>query len=1019
MNEPLDITIPEVTVDVKRLEADLRRRITGEVRFDVGSRVLYAADASNYRQVPIGVVIPRSIEDVIATVAIAREHGAPILNRGGGTSIPGQCCNVAVLMDYSKYLHHIIELDAGRRLARVQPGLVLDDLRNAAEQHGLTFGPDPATHKWCTLGGMIGNNSCGVHSVMAGRTVDNIESLDILLYDGTRMTVGKTSEGELARLIDQGGRIGDIYKRLKILVDAYADEIRRTFPPIPRRVSGYSIDQLLPENGFNVARALVGSECTLVTILEATVQLIPSPPKRVLLVAGFDDIAIAGDHVPMILDHKPIGLEGMDRRLTNAMQKKGLHADKLGLLPGGDGWLLVEFGAETTEEALDAANTTATALKNNNALVDFRIYDQPQDQKLIWAVRDSALGAVSRTPGEKDNWEGWEDSAVPPAKIGAYLRDFRKLLDKHGYSGAVYGHIGDGCMHNRIDWDPKSQEGIDKWLAFIDEAADLVISYGGSLSGEHGDGQARATLLPKMFGPKIMQAFEEFKTIWDPDWKMNPGKVIRPYRIDENLRYGPDYNPPAVKTYFEFPDDEGSFARATERCVGAGVCRKEHDGVMCPSYMATRDEQHVTRGRAHLLFEMLRGDPLTGGWKNEQVREALDLCLACKGCKGECPVRVDMATYKSEFLAHYYEGRMRPRAAYTMGLIYWGSRIASKMPSLVNAITHAPGLSVITKRIAGIHPKRTIPRFAKQTFKEWFFRRPLASFSAFVKSDDPPTPPPAEGREKYQNPAPLPQQGEGLGDHRALQGFPHREDNRTVILWADTFNNHFHPETAIAATKVLEDAGFTVKVYERSMCCGRPLYDWGMLDQAKRHLLDILKIVDKDVSAGIPIVVLEPSCASVFRDELKNLFPHREDAKRLSESTYLLSEFLEKFAPEYQGIGHRVLGLGDKAIVQLHCHHRSIMNKDDENTVLKRCGIDAEVLDAGCCGMAGAFGFEEDHYDISIQIGERKLLPKIRETPRDHVIIADGFSCREQIEQATGRKTYHLAEVLAIKHGQI
>ena len=390
MNEPLDITIPEVTVDVRLLEADLRQRIAGEVRFDVGSRALYAADASNYRQVPIGVVIPKSIEDVIATIATAREHGAPVLNRGGGTSIAGQCCNVAVLMDYSKYLHQIVELDAGRRLARVQPGLVLDDLRNAAEEYGLTFGPDPATHKWCTLGGMIGNNSCGVHSVMAGRTADNIESLDILLYDGTRMTVGKTSEAELTQLVGQGGRVGDIYKRLKILAETYADEIRRTFPQIPRRVSGYSIDQLLPENGFNIARSLVGSEGTLVTILGATVQLIPSPPKRVLLVAGFDDIAVAGDHVPMILEHKPIGFEGMDRRLTNAMQKKGLHADKLGLMPAGDGWLLIEFGAEIIEEALEMALVTAAALKNVNALVDYRIYDRPQDQKAIWAVRDSA-----------------------------------------------------------------------------------------------------------------------------------------------------------------------------------------------------------------------------------------------------------------------------------------------------------------------------------------------------------------------------------------------------------------------------------------------------------------------------------------------------------------------------------------------------------------------------------------------------------------------------------------------------
>jgi FAD/FMN-containing dehydrogenase/Fe-S oxidoreductase len=980
MNEPLSITIPNVTVDVKRLEADLRRRIAGEVRFDAGSRAIYAADASNYRQVPIGVVIPRSIEDAIATIATAREHGAPILNRGGGTSIPGQCCNTAVLLDYSKYLHHIVELNPERRLARVQPGIALDDLRNAAEKHGLTFGPDPATHKWCTLGGMIGNNSCGVHSVMAGRTADNVHSLEVVLYDGTRMTVGKTSEAELENLIARGGRVGEIYKRLRVLSETYADEIRRMFPPIPRRVSGYSIDQLLPENGFHVARALVGSECTLVTILEATVDLIPSPQKRVLLVAGYDDIAVAGDHVPMILAHKPIGLEGIDRKFITDMRKKHLKTKDLVLMPKGEGWLLAEFGADSTEEAKAAAEEMLRELKKDDTLIDSKIYDSPKDQKSIWDVRDSGLGATARIPGEKDNWEGWEDSAVPPEKVGGYLRDFRTLMGKYGYTGSVYGHIGDGCVHTRLDWDVKSKEGIEKWVAFTEEAADLVIRYGGSLSGEHGDGQARGMLLPKMFGPKIMQAFEEFKEIWDPDWKMNPGKLIRPYRIDENLRYGADYNPPVVKTYFEFPDDEGSFARATERCVGAAVCRKEHDGVMCPSYMVTREEQHVTRGRTHLLWEMLHGDVITDGWKSEEVREALDLCLACKGCKGECPVRVDMATYKSEFLAHYYEHKARPKTAYTMGMIYWGSRLASKMPSLVNTVTHTPGLSTLAKRIAGIHPNRTIPKFATQTFKKWFFSKP-----------------------SHHNTNPKP-------------------DIRPVILWADTFNNYFRPETAIAATKVLEDAGFTVKVYERSMCCGRPLYDWGMLDRAKRHLQDILKIVDRDISAGIPMVVLEPSCASVFRDELNSMFSKREDAKRLSESTYLLSEFLEKFAPEYCASNDQQVTNNENSnthsLLHLHCHHHSVLGRDEEGAVLKRAGIGVEQVDAGCCGMAGAFGFEEEHYDISMQIGERKLLPKIRQTSKDHLIIADGFSCREQIEQTTGRKTYHLAEVLAMKKVQ-
>ncbi len=979
-------TLP--SLDISALESTLKHRVSGEVRFDAGSRALYATDASNYRQVPIGVVIPRTIDDVVATVATATEFAAPILSRGAGTSIAGQCCNIAIVMDFSKYLNKIIEIDPEKRIARVQPGAVLDDLRSAAEKHGLTFGPDPATHKWCTMGGMIGNNSCGMHSIMAGRTVDNLHSLEVLLYDGTRMNAGRSNPSDVSH---GSNREMEIYRRLQEISTVYADEIRKTFPQIPRRVSGYSIDQLLPENGFNVARSLVGSEGTLVTILEATVQLIPSPQARVLLVAGFDDLFIAGDNVPLVLEYKPIGLEGFDERFLLAVKAKGIQSRKFPDFPNGKGWLIAEFGANTKEDARSIAEECSRALKG--AAVDSHIYEG-NDQRAIWAVRDSALGAISRVPGQPDNWEGWEDSAVPPNKIGAYLRDFQKLLTAHGYSAAMYGHIGDGCMHNRINWDPKSKEGIAQWMKFVDDAADLVLTYGGSLSGEHGDGQARGELLPKMFGPKIMQAFEEFKTIWDPDWKMNPGKLIRPYRIDENLRYGADYTTLLTKergrgevtfnTYFAFPDDEGSFSRATERCVGAGVCRKE-DGIMCPSYIATHDEKDVTRGRAHALFEMMRGDHLKGGWKSEEVRESLDLCLACKACKAECPVRVDMATYKSEFLAHYYEGRLRPRAAYTMGMIYRVARMASLAPSLVNWFTHSSITSAIAKTIAGIHPKREIPKFAKTTFKKWFFRRTT-------------TPPPS--------PLLLSEEGEF----------------KQVILWADTFNDYFRPETAKAALRVLEDAGYSVKVYKQPMCCGRPLYDWGMLKQARKHLEDILSVVSDDVAAGIPIVVLEPSCASVFRDELRNLMPERQDAKRLTDNTYLLSEFLEKFANSLSSDKRRgqasptMRGGGvpeRSALVQFHCHHSSILGKDAEESILKKNGVNAEILDAGCCGMAGAFGFEKEHYDVSMKIGKRKLFPKIREMPKDRLIIADGFSCREQIEQTLGVKTFHLAEILS------
>ena len=689
-----------------------------------------------------------------------------------------------------------------------------------------------------------------------------------------------------------------------------------------------------------------------------------------MLVAGFDDLAVAGDHVPLVLEHKPIGLEGFDERFLLAVKTKGLRGKQFPEFPKGKGWLIVEFGGNTLEDARSIAEECSRAIKS--VARESHIYEA-EDQRAIWAVRDSALGAISRVPGQPDNWEGWEDSAVSPHKIGAYIRDLQKLLTGHGYSASMYGHIGDGCLHNRINWDPKSKEGIAQWMKFVDEAADLVIRYGGSLSGEHGDGQARGALLPKMYGPRVMQAFEEFKQIWDPDWKMNPGKLIRPYRIDENLRYGANYIPlltkergrgeVKVETYFAFPEDEGSFSHAIERCVGAGVCRKD-DGVMCPSFVATRDENDVTRGRAHALFEMMRGDHLTDGWKSEEVKESLDLCLACKACKNECPVRVDMATYKSEFLAHYYEGKIRPRAAYSMGMIYQASRVASFAPTFVNWLTHSPLTSGIVKWIGGIHPQRDIPRFAGQTFKKWFFNRQTLPWTP--------------------NPLPL------------------------NILWADTFNNHFRTETAKAALNVLENAGFNVKVYQQSMCCGRPLYDWGMLKQARKQLEEILSIVSSDVAKGIPIVVLEPSCASVFRDELRNLMPERDDAKRLAENVYLLSEFLEKFAPEFPRNP-----ISASAIVQFHCHHSSILGKDAEEAILRKSGINAEILDAGCCGMAGAFGFEKEHYDVSMKIAEHKILPKLRQRSGDCVVVANGFSCREQVEQLQRVKTFHLAEILS------
>jgi FAD/FMN-containing dehydrogenase/Fe-S oxidoreductase len=950
--------------EFKDLEAELKQKISGEVRFDAGSRALYATDASNYRQVPIGVVIPKDQNDIIATVALCKKYQAPVLCRGGGTSLAGQCCNVAVVIDMSKYVNEIVKLDPENKTAVVQPGLVLDTLRDAAEQYHLTFGPDPATHAYCTLGGMMGNNACGVHSVMSGKTDDNVLELDILTYDGLRMKVGRTSKEELEKYIQEGGRKGEIYGKLKSFSEKYSSLIEEKYPKIPRCVSGYNLTWLLEKNGFDLAKALIGSESTCVTILEAKVKLVYSPPARSLLVLGYPDIYTACDHIMEILEHQPIALEGMDIDLVEDMKKKKIYSQDLKHLPKGEGWLFVEFGAESKNESNNQAKILMEALKKKPSSPSMKLYDDPLVEKILWKIRESGLGASTGMPNEKDTWPGWEDSAVPPEKLGDYLRELRKLLIKYDYKCALYGHFGQGCVHTRIDFDLYTAEGLQNYRSFLHDAAHLVVSFGGSLSGEHGDGQSRAALLPIMFGPELINAFREFKLIWDPTWKMNPGKITNPYQPTDNLRISPQYDPPVLKTHFKFRENNGDgFARATTLCVGVGKCRRYNEGTMCPSYMVTKEEKHSTRGRARLLFEMLQGSVIgKKGWKDDSVKEALDLCLACKGCKGECPMTVDMATYKAEFLSHYYKGRMRPRSAYAFGLISWWAKIASTMPRFVNFLTHAPGLSTLAKWMSGTAQERSIPRFCRQTFRDWYAKR-----------------------EAQQQ----------------------KSQKMKVILWVDTFNNYFHSEVAQATVEVLEYLGFEVMLPKASLCCGRPLYDYGMLERAKKLLKKILSTMKEEIENGTPIIGLEPSCVAVFRDELVNLFPSDLDAQRLKGQTYLFSEFLVKYAKDF-----RFKPLNRKALVQGHCHHKSILKFDDEKEILQRLGLDFKILDSGCCGMAGGFGFEKHHYNVSMQVGERVLIPAIRNSSSDTLIIANGFSCREQIIQATGREVLHLAQVV-------
>ncbi len=960
---------PNAGLDASALENRLKAHLEGEVRFDAGSRAAYATDSSNYRQVPIGVVVPRCMEDVLWTVRIAREFGAPILSRGAGTSLAGQCCNTAIVLDWSKYLNQILEIDPDRKIARVLPGCVLDNLRNAAGQHGLTFGPDPATHSYCTLGGMLGNNSCGIHAQMAGPVSNNVESLDILTYDGARMTAGWMTESQLEEAIGRGGRVGEILSRIKALRIYYESEIRARFPNIPRRISGYNLDQLIPdEQGvFNLGRALVGSEGTLVTILAASLNLVQSPPRRRLIVLGYPDIYQAGDDVAEIVESRPIGLEGVDHELIGYMRTKRMHTPALAQLPEGKGWLMVEYAGSHQEEADARAHDLIAKLKSRLHPPTVTFYSDKNDEKAAWALRESSVGAAAFVPGKPPAWSGWEDAAVPPHRVGSYLRDFSKLLDKHGLRCALYGHFGQGCIHCRITFDLSSKEGIRNYRAFAEAAARLVSSYGGSLSGEHGDGQARGELLPIMFGNEIMNAFREFKGIWDPEWKMNPGKIIDANPLDTDLRLGADYSPWEPKTHFQFPDDNGSLAHATLRCVGVGKCRRESgdtadNQTMCPSYMATREEIHSTRGRAHLLWEMMQGSAIENGWRDENVKEALDLCLSCKGCKGDCPVNVDIATYKSEFLSHYWEGRLRPRHAYAFGHIDRWSRIASAWPGLVNLFSSTPGTRNLIKAIVGMAPKRSIPQFAPDTFKTWWGKRPVQN----------------QGRAK-------------------------------VLLFADTFNNYFLPQTARAAVEVLEHAGYEVVVPVEHVCCGRPLYDHGFLDEAKQYLRHVMRVLAPYLDQGIPIVLLEPSCWSVLRDEIRGLFSEREETRRIMENTFLLSEFLVERAD------YRPPPLRMNALLHEHCHHKAILRGvHHEMHLLEQMQLQVHLVKDGCCGMAGAFGFEETKYDISVKVGELALLPAVRRARPTELIVADGFSCREQISQLSHRQALHTAEVLQL-----
>ncbi|MER5970540.1 FAD-linked oxidase C-terminal domain-containing protein [Streptomyces sp. NPDC002055] len=932
----------------------------GEVAADAGRRAQYSADASNYRQVPLAVVFPRSREQVINAVAACRRLGVPVTCRGAGTSTSGQAVGPGVVLDLSRHYHRVLGVDPAARTATVQPGVVLDDLQAAVAGHGLLFGPDPSTHSRCTLGGMIGNNACGSHSVAWGRTVDNVVELEVLTYRGTVLTVGEMTRAEIDAAVAADDERGRLIGALDRLAQGNLETLRTGLGRFPRQVSGYGLEHLLPERRFNLARALVGSEGTCVVILSATVRLVTPPPARALVVLGFADSCAAADAVPDLLRHPLLALEGLDHALTDIVTRPATR-QAIDTLPEARAWLFAELGGEA-EDLPSAADALTRAAEKTDGFTGAETVTDPGRARQLWRIREDGAGLATRLPDGSEAWPGWEDAAVPPEHLGSYLRGFTGLLDRHGLQGAVYGHFGEGCLHVRIDFDFTTEQGTAVFRAFLTEAAELVAEHGGSLSGEHGDGQARSELLPLMYPPAVMALFMHFKDAWDPDNGLNPGMIVRPLPLDGNLRVDPQRTPLPLATVFPFHGDGGDFAKATRRCVGVGKCRttEQRGDVMCPSYRVTRDEKDSTRGRARLLYEMTQGEVITDGWRSTEVRDALDLCLSCKGCSTDCPVGVDVATYKSEFLHHHYRRRLRPASHYSMGWLPLLSRAAARAPRLVNAVTGSR-LAPLLKRLGGIAAERDVPRFADETFLSWFRRR---------------TP-------------------EGSGERGP------------VVLWTDSFNNHFSPEVLRAGVRVLEHAGYRVQVPDGTQCCGLTWITTGQLGVARRIGRRTIRALGPAVEAGVPVVGLEPSCTAALRTDLPELL-NDPTARAVAGATLTLAELLTRDAPDWQPPQ-----LAARSISQTHCHQHATAGFDADSALLNRMGVDNTVLPSGCCGLAGNFGFERGHYNVSVAAGEQVLLPAVRSAPAGTVVLADGFSCRTQIGQRSDRTGTHLAELIA------
>jgi len=961
------------------LPAALRAAGLAEVETETRRRAEYSSDASNYRVVPAVVAFPRAVDEIAAALAVCRELGAPIVSRGGGTSIAGNALSSGLVLDLSRHLNRVLEVDPDARTAVVEPGTVLDRITAAAAPHGLRFGPDPSTHSRATIGGSIGNNACGSRALRYGRTADNVIALDVLTGTGARFTAGRGRDRGVDRAAgpDPAAPAAELLAGLRTLVDGNLATIRTEFGRFTRQVSGYSLEHLLPENGVDVAKFLSGTEGTLALTLRATVRLVAAPQATALAVLGYPDMASAAEAVPALLPHLPVALEGLDARMVDVVRtRRGPAA--VPDLPRGGGWLF----AETAGDTLDEARAAAAKLAADGGCLDSAVITGPAAAAL-WRIREDGAGLSGRTPAGKPAWPGWEDSAVPPASLPAYLRELEALMAAHGVDGLLYGHFGDGCVHARFDFPLRDRPSVLR--SFTEDAARLAASYGGSMSGEHGDGRARGELLPAMYSAAAIGLFGTVKRLFDPANVLNPGVIVDPAPLDADLRV--PLAPPLRRGLgFAYPADGGDFAAAVHRCTGVGKCRADNTGtggVMCPSYLATRDEKDSTRGRARVLQELANGSLVSSGWQSPAVAEALDLCLSCKGCSTDCPTGVDMATYKAEALYQRYRGRRRPASHYTLGWLPRWAALTSRArwtAAAANAALRFGLAAALAKRFGGIDHRRDLPVFATQSFRRWFAGRP-----AVASADGP-------------------------------------AERTPVLLWVDTFTNAFAPQVGRAAVAVLEAAGYQVRITERNVCCGLTWISTGQLDGAKRQLRRTLDELGPALDAGIPVVGLEPSCTAALRSDAAELLPGDHRAEALGAAVKTLAELLAATD------GWTPPDLSDVVgVAQPHCHQHAVLGWDADKTLLANAGAQVTAV-GGCCGLAGNFGVERGHYDVSVAVAETALLPAVRAAQNKAAqegaqnkaadgptVLADGFSCRTQLDQLAGVPGLHLAELLAAR----